>query len=154
MYATIVVGTDGSPTASEAVARATELAAQAGAKLVIVSAYRPVDKSRLDSERASAPADIAYVINPEEDVESHLEAAADQARAGGVTEVRTVPVDAAPAEALLDAAEQVGADLIVVGSQGMAGAKRFLLGSVPNRIAHHAPCDVLIVKTDHALGQR
>ncbi|MCU4183914.1 universal stress protein [Acidiferrimicrobium sp. IK] len=151
MYATIVVGTDGSPTASEAVTRAAELAVQSGAKLVIVSAYRPVDRARLEAERASAPADIAYVINPEEDVAAHLEAATELANAAGVAEVRTLPVDAAPAEALLDAAEQVGADLIVVGSQGMAGAKRFLLGSVPNRISHHAPCDVLIVKTDHVL---
>jgi nucleotide-binding universal stress UspA family protein len=153
MYATIVVGTDGSPTASEAVSRAADLAVQAGAKLVIVSAYRPIDKARLEAERSSAPADIAYVISPQEDVEAHLRSAADLAKERGVAEVRTLPVDAAPAEALLDTAEQVKADVIVVGSQGMAGAKRFLLGSVPNRISHHAPCDVLIVKTDHALAR-
>ena len=148
MYATIVVGTDGSSTASKAVARAAELAAAAGAKLIIVSAYRPVDRARLEAERAQAPSDIAHVINPEEDVEAHLDAAREIAEGCGAAQVRTLPVDAAPADALLDAAEQAGADVIVVGSQGMAGAKRFLLGSVPNRISHHAPCDVLIVKTD------
>ncbi len=153
MYATIVVGTDGSPTASEAVGRAAELAAQADAKLVIVSAYRPVDRSRLEAEMASAPEDIAHGINPEEDVAAHLEAAGDLARKRGVASIRTLSIDAAPGEALLEVAEQAGADLIVVGSQGMAGAKRFVLGSVPNRISHHAPCDVLIVKTDHARSQ-
>jgi len=52
-----------------------------------------------------------------------------------------------PADAILDVAEETGADLIVVGNKGMTGVSRFLLGSVPNKIAHHAPCDVLIVRT-------
>ena len=53
-----------------------------------------------------------------------------------------------PAEAILDVAEEQGADLIVVGSKGMQGSRRFLLGSVPDKISHHAPCSVLIVRTD------
>ena len=153
MYGTIVVGTDGSATASEAVARAAEVAGAVGDKLVIVSAYRPVPEERLRSERVDAPGDVAFRINPEEDVEATLSAAKQLAHDKGAGEVRTLPVDAGPAEALLDVAEKVGAGLIVVGSQGMAGAKRFLLGSVPNRISHHAPCDVMIVKTDRALGR-
>ena len=52
-----------------------------------------------------------------------------------------------PADAILDVAEERGADLIIVGNRGRAGAKRFLLGSVPNRISHHAPCAVLIIRT-------
>ncbi len=52
-----------------------------------------------------------------------------------------------PADAILDVAEELGADLIVVGNKGMTGAKRFLLGSVPNKVSHHAPCSVLIVRT-------
>ena len=52
-----------------------------------------------------------------------------------------------PADAILDVAEEQGADLIVVGNKGMTGAKRFLLGSVPNKVSHHAPCSVLIVRT-------
>ena len=52
-----------------------------------------------------------------------------------------------PADAILDVAEEQNADLIVVGNKGMTGAKRFLLGSVPNKISHHAPCSVLIVRT-------
>jgi nucleotide-binding universal stress UspA family protein len=52
-----------------------------------------------------------------------------------------------PADCLLKVAEDVGADLLVVGNKGMQGPKRFLLGSVPNRVAHHADCSVLIVHT-------
>ena len=52
-----------------------------------------------------------------------------------------------PADAILDVAEELGADLIVVGNKGMTGAKRFLLGSVPNQVSHHAPCAVMIVRT-------
>jgi nucleotide-binding universal stress UspA family protein len=56
-----------------------------------------------------------------------------------------------PAEALLELAEKLQADLIVVGNRGMSGMKRFLLGSVPNKISHHAPCSVLIVNTEREL---
>ncbi len=52
-----------------------------------------------------------------------------------------------PADAILEVAEQTDADLIVVGNKGMTGARRFLLGSVPNKISHHAPCSVYIVRT-------
>ena len=52
-----------------------------------------------------------------------------------------------PAEVLVTAAEEVGADLLVVGSVGMSGARRFMLGNVPNKVSHHAPCDLLIVHT-------
>ena len=52
-----------------------------------------------------------------------------------------------PADAILDTAKAVGADLILVGSKGMRGARR-VLGSVPNSVAHGAECAVLIVKTD------
>jgi nucleotide-binding universal stress UspA family protein len=52
-----------------------------------------------------------------------------------------------PASVLIDVAAGTGADLIVVGNKGMTGMARFLLGSVPNKVAHHAPCDVLIVRT-------
>ncbi|MGH9094259.1 MAG: universal stress protein [Acidimicrobiales bacterium] len=150
MYGTIVVGTDGSPTARTAVARAAELAAQAGAKLVIISAYRPVGEERLRSERAQAPDDVAYGVNSRAEVDRVLADAEADATGRGAKDVHTTGIDSGPAEALLDAADKLGAGLLVVGSVGMTGARRFLLGSVPNRIAHHAPCDVLIVKTDDA----
>ncbi len=61
--------------------------------------------------------------------------------------VHTFARQGEPADAILDVAEEQGADLIVVGNKGMTGAKRFLLGSVPNKVSHHAPCSVLIVRT-------
>ncbi|MGO9343028.1 MAG: universal stress protein [Acidimicrobiales bacterium] len=154
MYTNIVVGTDGSTTASKAVRKAADLAAITSATLVVVSAYRPVPEERLRSERAGAPDDLAYVVNREEDVGGVLENAKKLAESRGATKVVTESVDSGPSEALIDVAERTGAELLVVGSQGMTGAKRFLLGSVPNRIAHHAPCDVLIVKTDLEPNER
>jgi nucleotide-binding universal stress UspA family protein len=152
MYTNIVVGTDGSDTATKAVCSAADLAAIASANLVVVSAYRPVPEERLRSERAGAPADVAYMVNRQEDVDRILDNARNLAESRGVKKVITEGVDSGPSEAIIDVAERMGAELIVVGSQGMTGAKRFLLGSVPNRIAHHSPCDVLIIKTDPEQG--
>jgi nucleotide-binding universal stress UspA family protein len=153
MYEHIVVGTDGSVTASKAVSRAADLAAAASATLVIVSAFRPVPEERLKAERSGAPKELAYVVNPHEEVDHILATAKKLAETRGASKVRTQAVDSGPSEALIDVAESIGADLIVVGNQGMTGAKRFLLGSVPNRIAHHTPCDVLIVRTDPEPGE-
>jgi len=63
--------------------------------------------------------------------------------------VESHPTSGDPCDALIAVAQDVDADLIVVGSRGMTGVKRFVLGSVPNKIAHHAPCSVLIVDTSH-----
>jgi nucleotide-binding universal stress UspA family protein len=152
MYRSIVVGTDGSETASKAVTRAAELAATSSASLSIVSAFRPVPPERLRNERVGAPEDLAYVVNSREDVDHLLSVAKKLAESLGASSVRTESVDAEPSEALIEVAERLSADLIVVGSQGMTGAKRFFLGSVPNRVAHHTPCDVLVVKTDPGPG--
>ena len=62
-------------------------------------------------------------------------------------EVETFARQGDAADAILDVAEEQRSDLIVVGNRGMTGAKRFLLGSVPNKVSHHAPCSVLIVRT-------
>jgi nucleotide-binding universal stress UspA family protein len=148
MYENIVVGTDGSATASKAVDKAADLAALASATLVIVSAYRPVPEERLRNERSSVPEEVAYLVNSREEVDNLLAAAKKLAESRGVKKVSTEAVASGASEALLDVAEKVSADLLVVGSKGMTGAKRFVLGSVPNRIAHHTLCDVLIVKTD------
>ena len=86
------------------------------------------------------------MINPREDVQATLEQAAGEIRAAGV-EVEVFARQGDPADAILDVAEERGSDLIVVGNKGMTGAKRFLLGSVPNKVSHHAPCSVLIIRT-------
>jgi nucleotide-binding universal stress UspA family protein len=146
VFASIVVGTDGSDTAREAVSQAVELAARLGARLQIVSAYEPVPGARLREEAHQAPPDLQWTVNPREDVDATLREAADAARSGGVESV-TYARQGDPADAILDVAEEQGADLIVVGNKGMTGARRFLLGSVPNRVSHHAPCSVLIIRT-------
>jgi nucleotide-binding universal stress UspA family protein len=146
MFRSIVVGTDGSATASEAVRQATELARSVGAKVFLVSAYEPVPEGRLRDERQQVPEDLQWMVNPREDVESTLEASAGTLQESGV-EVETLAREGDPADAILDVAEEKDADLIVVGNKGMTGAKRFLLGSVPNKVSHHAPCSVLIIRT-------
>ena len=133
MFGSIVVGTDGSDTAREAVRQAVELARSVGAELLLVSAYQ-------------GPQDAQWQVNAREDVATLLAEAEATARDAGVP-VQTFPRQGDPADAILDVAEERGADLIVVGNKGMTGAKRFLLGSVPNRVSHHAPCSVLIIRT-------
>jgi nucleotide-binding universal stress UspA family protein len=146
MFRSIVVGTDGSETAGKAVREAVELAKSVGATLDIVSAYEPVSGQRLREEARQAPQDLQWTITPREDVEATLADAAEGAREAGV-EVRTFAREGDPADAILDVAEERGSDLVVVGNKGMTGAKRFLLGSVPNKVSHHAPCSVLIIRT-------
>jgi nucleotide-binding universal stress UspA family protein len=146
MFKSIVVGTDGSETATQAVREAADLARAVGAKIPLVSAYEPVSDQRLKQERRQAPEDLQWAISPREDVEATLESAATLARQDGVA-VEVFPRQGDPADAILDVAEEQQADLIIVGNKGMTGAKRFLLGSVPNKVSHHAPCSVLIIRT-------
>jgi nucleotide-binding universal stress UspA family protein len=146
MFKRIVVGTDGSETAAEAVRTGVELAKLSKAKLEIVSAYEPVPQQRLKEEGEGISGDVAYSVNPREDVQMVLDNAAAVAKKQKV-DVVTHPREGDPADAILDVAEENGADLVLVGNKGMTGARRFLLGSVPNKISHHSPCDVWIVKT-------
>src|SRR2546426_8698870 len=146
MFGSIVVGTDGSGTATQAVREAVDVAKAVGATLELVSAYAPVSEARLREERRHAPEDVQWAIHPKQEGAQALSDAADIAREAGV-EVNTHARQGDPADAILDVAEERGADLIIVGNKGMTGAKRFLLGSVPNKISHHTPCGVYIVRT-------
>ena len=146
LFNRIVVGTDGSESAAEAVRQAVELAGLTGARLDVVSAYEPVPNRRVESEVAQAPGDVAHEFGPREEATFALDSAVGAATAAGV-EVTPHAMDGDPADAILDVAEKVGADLIMVGNKGMTGAPRFLLGSVPNKVSHHSPCSVIIAKT-------
>jgi len=140
----IVVGTDGSDTAKQAVNEAIRLAKALGAELHIVSGYSPVRGASV----AGAPKGAAEVWAPlpDSEVKTILEEAGAAARfAGAPAEVHALEKDGA--DALLEVADEVDATLIVVGSQGMHGGRR-LLGSVPNKVSHQARCNVLIVATD------
>jgi nucleotide-binding universal stress UspA family protein len=147
VFRSILVGTDGSETAHSALLRAVELAAGLHSRLAIVSAYEPVSDPRMRGEQVIAPKDAQWAINPHNDVLALLERARAEALDGGVALVETFARQGDAADAILDVAEEQQCDLIVVGNKGMTGAKRFLLGSVPNKVSHHAPCSVLIVRT-------
>jgi nucleotide-binding universal stress UspA family protein len=146
VFRSIVVGTDGSETAGKAVAAAIDLAALSGARLELVCAYEPVPVQQLEDAGHAAPPDEQWTVNQREEVDATLAAAASKAGAAGV-EHGSYAREGDPADAILDVAEELGADLIVVGNKGMTGAKRFLLASVPNKVSHHAPCSVLIIRT-------
>jgi len=148
MFASIVVGTDGSATAAAAVERACALAAEHSAELHIVSAYPSSSAALVAQGRdpaglppPSEPADLAAL----EAAERLLDGVRQQLAGGGVR-ITTHARGYGAVTAIVDVARAEGADLIVVGNRGMQGPKR-KLGSVPDVLAHTAPCDVLIVNT-------
>jgi nucleotide-binding universal stress UspA family protein len=146
---TIVVGTDGSATAAAAVDRAVELAKGQGARLHIVTAYNP--KLGWEEERSARQLteSMRWQASPGEVAERTARSAAQAGTAAGVAvECHTAPGD--PADVLVQTARSVGADLLVVGNRGMRGTGRMVMPSVPNRVSHHAGCDVLIVDTTAA----
>jgi nucleotide-binding universal stress UspA family protein len=144
MYGSIVVGTDGSPTAIDALARATGLAKALSATLHVVSAYR----AGAVADPAPGEAPLAYGdarLGVRGDTEVMLAGIQRRLTAEGL-KVEIHAIDGDPVPALLGVARDSEAQLIVVGNKGMQGARR-VLGSVPNSISHQAPCDVLIVNT-------
>jgi nucleotide-binding universal stress UspA family protein len=140
----IVVGTDGSDTAKEAVEEAVRIAKALEADVHVVSAFEPLRGARV----TGAPEGAAQVWAPlpDDQVEAILSQAAAAVRFAGVN-VTTHAVREDPVDALLSVADKVGATLIVVGSKGMHGARRLALGNVPNQVSHKARCNVLIVAT-------
>ncbi len=137
MYQTIVAGTDGSETAAVAIRRAAELAKSTGATLHVVTGLEPRFDDPLpvgdDPDRGTAAQRV-------------VRAAAESLADTGL-QIETHAKVGDGAAAIVDVAEEVGADLIVVGNRGIATPKRFLLGSVPTKVAQYAPCSVLIVRT-------
>ena len=143
MFKSIVVGTDGSPTADKAVSAAAELARQWGAKLHVVTAEKTPTSGM--ANLAGAPLlDTGSEIALRQEVADEVGRRAIDTWAKGL-DAELHGVVGAPADAICDVAAGVGADLVVVGSKGM---RRRVLGSVPNSVSHSAPCAVLIVKTD------
>jgi nucleotide-binding universal stress UspA family protein len=147
MAESIVVGTDGSDSAQRAVAEAIRMAQALKAEVHLVSAFEPLRGAKI----AGAPEGAAKVWAPLPDatVEKTLTEAAAAVRFKGL-EVSTHAVEKDPADALVEVADEVGASMIVVGNKGMHGARRLMLGNVPNKVSHRARCNVLIVATDQA----
>ncbi|MGA2520313.1 MAG: universal stress protein [Acidimicrobiales bacterium] len=140
MFSSLVVGTDGSETAGEAVRGATQLAKLLSATLHIVTVYRPKAV-----RGAGVPDEYLDALGPGGTADALLDDQCARARSAGV-QVEGHAETGDPSEAIVRVAEQVHADLIVVGNKGMAGVRR-VLGSVPNSVAHQAPCSVLILQT-------
>lgn len=123
MYQRIIVGTDGSPTAAKAVARAVSVAESTGATLTIMTAAREARGRRIVDEAVAAHSDSSATID-------------------------TLVVDRDPVSALIEAARDGDYDLVVVGNKGLTGVGRFFrLGAVPNKLSHHLPSSLLIVRT-------
>jgi nucleotide-binding universal stress UspA family protein len=141
VFKTVVVGADGSSTAAEAVQQAIALVKLTGGQLHIVTAYRPQQFGSKDS----GVDEYLKSLGSHHVADSLLAELASAARRAGV-EVETHGSTKPPADAICEVAAEVKADLIVVGNKGMTGVRR-VLGSVPNSVAHQAPCSVLIALT-------
>jgi nucleotide-binding universal stress UspA family protein len=142
MFSTIAVGTDGSKTAGAAVDLAIDLAARYGAKLVILSAYEPAPRQKREEDK-ELPEDRQWEPSAHEEVDATLEEATQRALARGI-EPKALAREGTPGKIICELAEELNADLLVVGNKGM---DRRILGSVPNTISHNAPCSVVIAKT-------
>jgi nucleotide-binding universal stress UspA family protein len=143
MYKIVVVGTDGSSRAEKAVDEAIDLARSENARLHLVAAFSANERhwEQIQSSAMTSRVGLGEVA------EQVLARTAKRAEEQGV-QVEYSAVEGDPAEVLLEVADRQNADLIVVGNKGMTGARRFFLGSVPNKVIHHAPCGVMVVRTD------
>jgi nucleotide-binding universal stress UspA family protein len=145
-YSSIVVGTDGSETAQLAVKHAGQLAKDHDARLVVVTAYEPQDDA-LAKRTEGVPDDIRWALTDRVQAEEKAVQGRKIAAELGLKGVVAQAIPGSPPDVLLEAAHDFNADAIVVGSKGLTGAARFVLGSVASSVSHHAVCDVLIVHT-------
>ena len=141
MISTIAVGTDGSPTAAEAVEVATGMALRFDAELVLLSASGAKEQGPPD--RRGAPEEVQWAFNPAARTREILARTEEKVQRQGVL-CKTLVDEGDPADVLVRLAADCGADILVIGNKGM---KRRVLGSVPNSVTHNAPCSVLVVKT-------
>jgi nucleotide-binding universal stress UspA family protein len=156
-YSCVVVGTDGSATAERAVRQGAELAGSDGARMVVVTAFASHRRTAMEhlagtdpapsNNGGGAPSDLRWMLTDRSQAEGVAQRARAIARDVGVEGVVLQSDDGDPADVLLDAARLHDADLLVVGSVGLVGAQRLVLGSVASAVLHHAPCDVLVVDT-------
>lgn len=144
MFKVIVVGSDGSSNAQQAVRVAADLAGPDTA-LHVVAAYQPISEAKQRSMARGLPEEFQQLIYSDSDVDSILAGARSLVTTRGAkAEYHIVMGD--PAEALIDTVEHHDADLLVVGSRGEGATKRLMHGSVSTKVLHHAPCAVLVIK--------
>jgi nucleotide-binding universal stress UspA family protein len=141
MQGPIVVGTDGSATATAAVLEALELAKRFEVPLHVVCAYKAQSL-----KAGGIPSEYAASLGSASQVDALLDDIGSRARqAGAQVETHAIVGDAA--ESILELAESIGAGLIVIGNRGIASVKRFMLGNVPSKVVHNAPCSTYVVHT-------
>ena len=143
-YKTVVVGTDGSDSSLKAVDRAGQLASDPDAKVIVATAYFPASE---DTRAADLLKDEGYKMAGNAPIYAILREARDRAKAAGAHNIEERAVVGAPVDALVDLAEEVSADLLVVGNVGLSTIAGRLLGSVPANVARRSKSDVLIVHT-------
>jgi len=143
-YKTVVVGTDGSDSSLRAVDRAGQLASGPDAKVIVATAYFPASE---DTRAADLLKDEGYKMSGNAPIYAILREARDRAKAAGAGDVEERPIVGAPVDALVELAEEVEADLLVVGNVGLSTIAGRLLGSVPANVARRSKTDVLIVHT-------
>ena len=143
-YRTVVVGTDGSDSSLRAVEKAGSIAG-ANAKLIVATAYLPQHE---DARAADALKDESYKVSGSAPIYAILREARERAECGrSAQNVEERSIVGAPVDALVGLAEEVGADLLVVGNVGLSTIAGRLLGSVPANVSRRAKVDVLIVHT-------
>lgn len=142
-YRTVVVGTDGSDSSLRAVDRAGTIAGT-DAKLIVATAHLPQHE---DPRAADVLKDESYKVAGSAPIYAILREASDRAKAAGAKNVEERSVVGAPVDALVGLAEEVKADLLVVGNVGLSTIAGRLLGSVPANVSRRAKTDVLIVHT-------
>ena len=147
-YQTLVVGTDGSDSSLRAVDRAAAIAADHGAKLIVATAHLPVpeEKGRYAIPPGSTHGQD-YRLVGEAPFYRILRDARERARIAGAKNVEEKSIVGAPITALVQLAEEVDADLLVIGNVGLSSVAGRLLGSVPSEVSRKAKTDVLIVHT-------
>jgi nucleotide-binding universal stress UspA family protein len=145
-YKTVLVGTDGSESSFRAVDRAAAVAKDAGAKLLLVTAYHPMSPREVQAA-ADALGGEAYKVAGSSPAEDVLRDACERATGVGVQDTETIAVQGDPVDELARVAAERDVDLVVVGNRGLNSLAGRLLGSVPANISHRASCDVLIVHT-------
>lgn len=143
MFERILVATDFSPASAPAFEQAIRLAKSQGAALLVTHACQQLVPMELGYAPPAVYDDWEQKLR--EGVEKKLQPMVERARQEGI-EARGLVVTGFVDEAILDAARQNRADLIVIGTHGRRGAARLFLGSVASRVVAAAACPVMTVR--------
>lgn len=136
----VLVAHDGSEQADKALQEGVGIAKKTGASVAVVSVVPDLCLVDVSSDECKVITDTLHSVS-----DSAMRKVKDTLAAQGV-EAEIIIKSGNPAEKILEAADEVGADMIVIGSYGRHGAKRFLLGSVSSKVVEHSKSNVLVIK--------